>query len=246
MKHDSHDGAGMERHLHDPIEDKLSPLEPLDLGKVHSIDDLVRAMCKTAFTGRQIGEAADVLEAMARDKDCFVVMTLAGAMTVAKQGLMIAELIDRGIVNAVVSTGALMAHGLVEATGQAHFRYNPKIRTRNFTNRDTTGSTTRWSRNGTWIMWKSDVRSLEQVGSQRDALFLQAQPRHRRVHRQACQGTGDFEIGLREQRAGLCAGLYAIPRWDWISRCSTACGRRREGTSCVLIPSKTWSTLPRP
>src|ERR1700675_1086227 len=117
----------MERHLHDPIEDRLVPLEPLDLTRVHSIDDLVRAMSKTAFTGRQVGEAADVLEAMARDKDCFVVMTLAGAMTVAKQGLIISELIDRGIVNAIVSTGALMAHGLVEATGRAHFRVNPEV-----------------------------------------------------------------------------------------------------------------------
>lgn len=127
MKNNNHDGAGVERRLHDAIEDKLTPLEPLDLNQVHSIDDLVRAMAKTAFTGRQLGEAADVLEAMARDKDCFVVMTLAGAMTVAKQGLIIAELIDRGIVNAIVSTGALMAHGLVEATGRAHFRYNPEV-----------------------------------------------------------------------------------------------------------------------
>jgi deoxyhypusine synthase len=94
---------------------------------VRSIDDLVRAMSKTAFTGRQLGEAADVLEAMARDQDCFVVMTLAGAMTVAKQGLIVTELIDRGIVNAIVSTGALMAHGLVEATGHAHFRANPEV-----------------------------------------------------------------------------------------------------------------------
>src|SRR6476660_6331306 len=117
----------MERHLHDPIEDHLVPLEPLDLSQVRSIDDLVRAMSKTAFIGRQLGEAADVLEAMARDRDCFVVMTLAGAMTVAKQGLVITELIDRGIVNAIVSTGALMAHGLVEATGRAHFRYNPEV-----------------------------------------------------------------------------------------------------------------------
>src|SRR5689334_16965095 len=84
-------------------------------------------MSKTAFTGRQLGEAADVLEAMALDEDAFVVMTLAGAMTVAKQGLIITELIDRGIVNAIVSTGALMAHGLVEATGRAHFRYNPEV-----------------------------------------------------------------------------------------------------------------------
>src|ERR1041385_3714246 len=111
MKHETHDGSGIDRKLHNPVEDRLIPLEPLDLSKVRSIDDLVRAMSNTAFTGRQLGEAADVLEAMARDKDCFVVMTLAGAMTVAKQGLIIAELIDRGIVNAIVSTGALMAHG---------------------------------------------------------------------------------------------------------------------------------------
>ena len=120
-------GEGVDRHLHNPIEDRLIPLEPLDLGKVHSIDGLVRAMAKTAFTGRQLGEAADVLEAMALDEDAFIVMTLAGAMTVAKQGLIVTELIDRGIVNAIVSTGALMAHGLVEATGRSHFRANPEV-----------------------------------------------------------------------------------------------------------------------
>src|SRR5216684_2285203 len=59
-------GEGKDRHLHNPIEDRLIPLEPLDLAKVHSIDDLVRAMSKTAFTGRQLGEAADVLEATGR------------------------------------------------------------------------------------------------------------------------------------------------------------------------------------
>jgi len=124
--HKSH-GEGIERELHDPIADKLTALEPLDLAKVRTVDDLVRAMGNTAFTGRQVGEGADVLEAMARDKECFVVMTLAGAMTVAKQGLVIADLIDHGVVNAIVSTGALMAHGLVEAAGRSHFRYDPKM-----------------------------------------------------------------------------------------------------------------------
>lgn len=122
-----HDGSGIERELHDPITDKLTPLEPLDLSRIQTVDDLVRAMGKTAFTGRQIGRAADVLEAMARDKDCFRVMTLAGAMTVAKQGLVVTELIDHGIVNAIVSTGALMAHGLVEAAGKSHFVYDEKM-----------------------------------------------------------------------------------------------------------------------
>jgi len=91
------------------------------------VDELVRAMGRTAFTGRQVGRAADVLEAMARDKDAFVVMTLAGAMTVAKQGLVITDLIDAGIVKAIVSTGALMAHGLVEAAGKSHFEWDQKM-----------------------------------------------------------------------------------------------------------------------
>jgi deoxyhypusine synthase len=113
------------RVLHDPVKDKLRPIFPLDLSKIKTIDDLVRAMADTAYTARQIGAAADVLEAMARDKDCFVVMTLAGALTVGKMGLIFCDLIDSGIVKAVVSTGALMAHGLVEATGLSHFRYDP-------------------------------------------------------------------------------------------------------------------------
>jgi deoxyhypusine synthase len=115
------------RMLHDPIEDRLTPIYPLDLSRVRTVDDLVRAMGQTAFTGRQIGDAADVVEAMARDKDCFVVLTLSGAMTVAKMGLIFCDLVESGIVKAIVSTGALMAHGLVEATGRSHFRYDEKM-----------------------------------------------------------------------------------------------------------------------
>lgn len=109
------------------FDDNLEPVESLDLSKVKSVDDLVRAMKKTAFGGRSLGEAADVLEAMARDKDCFVVGTFAGAMTVAKMGLLICDMIDKGIINAVVATGALMTHGMVEGTGMSHFKYDPKM-----------------------------------------------------------------------------------------------------------------------
>jgi deoxyhypusine synthase len=113
------------RVLHDPVKDKLRPIYPLDLSKIKTIDDLVRAMGDTAYTARQVGDAADVLEAMARDKNCFTVMTLAGALTVGKMGLVFCDLIESGIIKAIVSTGALMAHGLVEATGRSHFRYDP-------------------------------------------------------------------------------------------------------------------------
>ena len=144
-------GAGIDRKLHDPVQDKLSPVFPLDLSLKPKARDLVRGMADTAFTGRQLGEAADVLEAMARDKDCFVVMTLAGAMTVAKQGLVICDLIDKGLVNAVVSTGALMVHGLVEATGCNHYRYDPKMNDVELYEAGyNRASMTRWSRSRIW------------------------------------------------------------------------------------------------
>ncbi len=111
--------------LHDGRADGLVPLESLDLGRVHGFAELVRAMGKTAMSGRQLGEALDVLVAMHRDSGCRVVMTISGAMTVAKQGRIICDLIDRGIVHALIATGALMAHGLTESIGLTHYRHDP-------------------------------------------------------------------------------------------------------------------------
>jgi deoxyhypusine synthase len=109
-------------------EDGLDPLLPLDPGRTGSVDALVRAMARTAFGGRRLGEAADVLEAMARDPDCFRVVTVSGAMTIAKQGLVLCEMIERGWVQALVSTGALMTHGFVEGTGLLHFKHRHGMR----------------------------------------------------------------------------------------------------------------------
>lgn len=109
-------------------DDGLEPLVPLDIGKLDSIDALVRAMSNTAFGGRRLGEAADALEAMVRDENCFCVVTISGAMTIAKQGLVLCEMIDRGWVNAVVATGALMTHGFVEGAGMLHFKHRQSMR----------------------------------------------------------------------------------------------------------------------
>ncbi|MDI6778122.1 MAG: deoxyhypusine synthase family protein [Patescibacteria group bacterium] len=112
---------------HDGYSDNLEPVMSLDLGKVKTVDDLVRGMSNTAFGGRNLGEATDVLEAMVRDKNCFVVLTLSGAMTVAKMGLLVCEMIERGMVHAVVSTGALMTHGMVEGFGMTHFKHGEQM-----------------------------------------------------------------------------------------------------------------------
>ena len=112
------------RDLHDGRDDGLEPLESFRVGNC-SFAQLLRAMSKTAFSGRQLGEAFETLLEMVRDDACHVVMTITGAMTVAKQGRIICDLIDRGIVNTVVATGALIAHGLTESIGLAHYRYDP-------------------------------------------------------------------------------------------------------------------------
>jgi deoxyhypusine synthase len=119
--------AGAVRHLADGVEDHLEPLTSLDPLQVRTCDELVRAMSKTAFSGRALGEAADVLTAMATDPDCLIVATFSGAMTVAKMATVIVRMIEAGLIHAVVSTGALMAHGLSEAVGLVHYKANPAV-----------------------------------------------------------------------------------------------------------------------
>lgn len=112
------------RNLHDGRSDGLSPLKSLDLANISTFAELLRAMSHTAFAGRNLGEAYDVLLEMARNPSCGVVLTLSGAMTVAKQGTIICDMIDRGLVGAVVATGALIAHGLTESIGLVHYRFH--------------------------------------------------------------------------------------------------------------------------
>jgi len=66
------------------------------------------------------------VDAMVRDKQCFRILTISGAMTVGKMDLVICDMIEQGLVQAISSTGALMAHGLVSSLGLKHFKYNPK------------------------------------------------------------------------------------------------------------------------
>ncbi|MGA7579323.1 MAG: deoxyhypusine synthase family protein [Desulfobaccales bacterium] len=107
---------------HDGAQDGLTPLASLNLNAIEDFDELLRAMGRTAFGGRSLGEAAEVLEAMLRDPDCTVVGTFSGAMSVAKMGLLICEMIDRGWLKVIVSTGALIAHGFIETLGRVHYK----------------------------------------------------------------------------------------------------------------------------
>jgi len=96
----------------------------IDPARAENVGQLLEMYANTAFGGRRVGEAAQTFEAMIRDPECLIVGTFSGAMTVAKQGTLIVEMIERGWLHAIVSTGALMAHGFIEGAGMKHFKYD--------------------------------------------------------------------------------------------------------------------------
>jgi len=102
----------------------LVKLKNLDLNKCNSFNELTKEMSLTAFGGRQLGEAVDVAEAMVKDKDCMKVLTLSGAITIAKMNLVICDMIDNGMVDVIISTGALISHGFIDGSGLYHYK-NP-------------------------------------------------------------------------------------------------------------------------
>src|SRR5260370_34555402 len=100
------------------------PLVPLDLDQCADIDQILDAMARTAFGGRSLGEAWRVLKAVMDDADCRLVVTVSGAASVAKLGRVLGRLITEGIAHAVVSTGAVITHSLVEELGMHHTAYS--------------------------------------------------------------------------------------------------------------------------
>jgi deoxyhypusine synthase len=95
-------------------------------GKRHSTISLLRSLGRYGGLAAQVARGAKALEAMVRDQDCARFLTVSGAMTVGKMDLVICDMIELGMIHAISSTGALMAHGLVSSIGLKHYKYNPR------------------------------------------------------------------------------------------------------------------------
>lgn len=115
------------KNYHTGFDDGLIPIRSIEPLKSPDTDELCQQMEYIGFGGSTVGDGVKILTDMFADKNMFTVMTLAGAMTPAGMGLMICDLIDRGCIQAVISTGALITHGFVQSAGMSHFRHNPKI-----------------------------------------------------------------------------------------------------------------------
>jgi deoxyhypusine synthase len=117
----------MRRKLHDGRADGLSPLTSLNPDRIRSFSDLLEAMGSTSFGGRRLGEAFAIMKEMILDPDCYVVATFSGAMTIAKMGTIICRMIEHEMIQAVISTGALMAHGFSESIGGTHYKADARM-----------------------------------------------------------------------------------------------------------------------
>jgi len=86
-----------------------------------SVNQLVKEMNATGVLGAgNIGKAADLVSEMFNDPDYTVFLTLAGAIVPAGFRHIIADLIDRELINVLVTTGSNMVHDMVEALGYRH------------------------------------------------------------------------------------------------------------------------------
>ena len=95
-------------------------------GEPSSAGSLVANLAAYGGLAEQVARGAKALRSMISDKNCCRFLTVSGAMTVGKMDLIICDMIELGMIHAISSTGALMAHGLVSSIGLKHYKYDPK------------------------------------------------------------------------------------------------------------------------
>ena len=96
--------------------------------KEHNVVPLVDAMEKMAFSARDLNRAAKIYDMMLKDKECAIILTLAGSIFSAGLKKVVHDLITNKMVDAVVSTGALMVdQDFFEALGFKHYLGTPFV-----------------------------------------------------------------------------------------------------------------------
>lgn len=91
--------------------------------KQHNVVPLVDAMADMAFTARDLNRAANILDTMIKDENCAVILTLAGSLFSAGLKKVVYDMIMNNMVDAIVSTGAIMVdQDFFEALGYKHYK----------------------------------------------------------------------------------------------------------------------------
>jgi deoxyhypusine synthase len=89
---------------------------------------LIEAMDKMAFQARNTARAARIYEMMLKEKDCAVVLCLAGSLVSAGLKKVMVQMIENEMVDAIVSTGAnIVDQDFFEGLGFKHWQGTPFI-----------------------------------------------------------------------------------------------------------------------
>ena len=98
------------------------PVEHIDI-RAFDARPLIDQYRGAAIQARNLARAADIYSEMLADRDCVVILTLAGSLVSAGLKKALTTLIDCNMVDAVVSTGANMVdQDFFEALGFRHYR----------------------------------------------------------------------------------------------------------------------------
>lgn len=96
-------------------------VEHIDITK-HNTVPLVDAMSKMAFSARDLARASMIYDKMLADKDCSVILCLAGSLFSAGLKRVVYDLVRHNMVDAIVSTGAnIVDQDFFEALGFKHY-----------------------------------------------------------------------------------------------------------------------------
>ncbi|MDD3556942.1 MAG: deoxyhypusine synthase [Melioribacteraceae bacterium] len=96
--------------------------------KEHNVIPLVDAYEKMAFSARDLNRAAKIYNMMLEDKNCAVILTLAGSLFSAGLKRVVYDLVSNNMVDAIVSTGAIMVdQDFFEALGFKHYIGSPFV-----------------------------------------------------------------------------------------------------------------------
>ncbi len=97
-------------------------IEHIDIKK-HNVVQLVDAMENMAFTARDLNRAARIYDMMLKDKNCGIILTLAGSLFSAGLKKVVYDMIMNNMVDAIVSTGAIIVdQDFFEALGFKHYK----------------------------------------------------------------------------------------------------------------------------
>ncbi|MAH03762.1 deoxyhypusine synthase [Candidatus Pacearchaeota archaeon] len=91
------------------------------------VSELVENMKYIGFGARKIGEASEILKEMINDRDCKTFLGVAGAMVPGGMKEIIIDMLDEGVADVFVTTGANLTHDLIEALGEKHYQLEEPV-----------------------------------------------------------------------------------------------------------------------